>query len=193
MVRRIKTHHTADVIKGNRAPNDLDKQLVIDPTEVALISGGIVFEGRIVHINDDGYWSLGAGDTDLPWVLMNNSDDLDVTNDGGDPETEPDAWVAGTPEGEMKAVCVLNAAEFETTEFDSTLTYVPNDPLNAPISDSDPDNMLELAGVLTNASIAYGTDCVCGIVSEGRTPTSTRNANGRHSLKFIGYFLPVLP
>lgn len=191
MARRIKTHHTMDVIKGNRPPNDLDKALEFDPVEVALIEGGIIFEGRIVHINDQNRWSLGVGDTHLPWVLFNNSDDLDVVNDGGDPATEPDAWKASSPSGEMKAICVIGS-EFEVTEFDTSRTYLANDPLTAPPSTGVGSTMLTTSGVLTNASVTYGGDCVVGIVTEARTPTSAKNSNFRPSLKFMGYFLPKL-
>jgi len=192
MVRRIKTHHTADVIKGNRAPNDLDKQLEFDPVELSLITGGVIFEGRIVHINDQNRWALGVGDQHLPWVLMNNSDDLDVVNDGGDPTTEADAWKASTPSGEAKAVCVIGS-EFEVTEFDTSRTYLNNDPLTAPPSTGVGSTMLSTSGVLTNSNVAYGSDCIVGIVTEARTPTSPKNSNQRPSLKFMGYFLPKLP
>jgi len=199
MPRRIATQHTLEIIKGNRAPNMFDFQANADPTQLGLIQGGIFFSGRCVHLNDNGAWELGSGVAHLPFFLLNNSDDLDVMNDGGvvvdsgkgPVLTEPDAWSPGTPSGKMNAVCALGGFELASTEFDATKTYKPNDQLKAPLSDLTAAGLLNVGGKLTNDATAPNpTFGSVGVVTRGRTPTSAKNAHGRDELYFASCFLP---
>ena len=200
MPRRIATHHTLEIIKGNRAPNNFDFQALPDPTQLGLISGGIFFEGRCVHLNDSGNWELGSGIAHLAFFLLGSSDDLDVKNDGGTINqdvtygpvlTEADAWSAGTPSGKINAVCALGGFELATTEFDPVPAYLPNQQLKSALSDGNPANMLNLAGKLTNSAAgALGTYGSVGVVTRGRVQTSPKNAHGRDELYFAPCFLP---
>jgi hypothetical protein len=190
MPRRIATQHTLEIIKGNRAPNMFDFQAIADATQLGLIQGGIFFSGRCVHLNPSGSWELGVEKGQLPFFLLNNSDDLDVANDGGNPATEADAWSPGTPSGKMNAVCALGGFELASTEFIATDTYAPNDRLAAPITTGVPATMLTASGVLKKSTVNTFAEAVVGVVTRGRIPTSPKNAHGRDEIYFASVYLP---
>ncbi len=198
MPRRIPTHHTLDVVKGLRPPNDLDfvaPFAAADLTGTNAIQGGIAFAGRCVSLNANGEFIFGVGNYEMPMFLFSNSDDADVKNDGGDVTTEPDAWKGSTPAGGLKAVVAIMGAEFETTEFDASANYAVNDLLKtaksvAAAAGGDATN-LALAGVLVKSSDVVGDVHIVGQVSKKFTAASpNKNTHLRPVLRFWGLHWP---
>lgn len=199
MPRRMPTHHTLDVLKGLRPPNDVDFHAAMDPADVTganAIQGGIVFAGRCVSLNANGQFILGVGNSEMPMFLFNNSDDADVVNDGGDVTTEPDAWKGSSPTGKLKAIVAIMGAEFETTEFKSDVNYAINDLLTAAKSvaagaGGDATN-LALAGVLVKIPGAITASHVVGQVSTKFTvgDAANKNVHQRNVLRFWGLHWP---
>lgn len=167
-------HHIGNVSMGQLPPYQLAKALLPDATDLSRVSGNVMFAGRIVHRSSASKWKLGMDDQVVPFLLMANSDDLDVgANDGGDPTTDADAWQKVQPTGEMPAVAIMQGSEYSTTEFKTTRTYQPNELLKAPLTaGSNAATDLADAGVLTNLSVEAYTDPVVGVVSEPRNSST---------------------
>ncbi|MHC4176702.1 MAG: hypothetical protein ACYSWU_04305 [Planctomycetota bacterium] len=129
-----------------------------------------VYAGRCAHLNSAGEYEMGvdnsAGNIDMPIFLFQNSDDPDVSNDGGDAATEAGAWIPTAPTGTMMGLVAAGAYELFSTEFEpegTAGTYAPNDPITATPSNSDATT----GGRLTKLNVtAYG-DHVVGVVSRG--------------------------
>lgn len=185
-VPRQMTAHTLEAPKGWPSPHAVDFAAPIASSVLAAISGGVVYAGRVAHLNNSGEFELGVGDRHMAIFLFQNSDDPDVENPGGDPATVAGAWVAVAPTGKVNGFVAAGAYELGSTEFDSTRTYYPNDCLTAVTGTT-----LATAGVLTNASAVPYTNPVCGVVSRGRTPTSSSNSHGQAELYFWPVYLPV--
>lgn len=182
--------HFCDTILGVRAPHQVSVSRPIKAADLALVTGGVVHCGRIVTQDGAGNWQVGASDQKPPFVLLNNSDDLDVVNDGGDPTTDPRATVSVTPPKKLLAVLVNASSCFESTEFDTTKTYTEGQALAAPRVTDDGDTFLDECGVLTNDCTLY-TDDIVGFVLEGRGPSSAKNRmTYRPTLRWIGHFIP---
>ena len=183
-------HHSGNVTMGPLPPYQLAKALLPDSTDLARVSGGVMFAGRIVHRSSASKWKLGMDDQALPYLLMANSDDLDVgANDGGNPTTDADAWQKIQPTGEMPAVAITQGNEYSTTEFKTSLTYLPNQPLRAPLTAGvSAATDLADAGVLTNATVTVYDDAVVGLVSEPRnSSTAVDRMILRPRLFFLGF------
>jgi hypothetical protein len=185
-VPRQMTAHTLEAPKGWPSPNAVDFQAPVNATVLSTITGGVVFAGRCVHLNNSGEFELGVSGTQMPLFLFNNSDDPDVENPGGDPATVAGAWVATAPTGKLLALVAKGAYELATTEFVTNRTYNPNDLLYAPTGTT-----LATSGVLTNGSTAYPATSVVGVVSRGRTSSSAANSHGVAELFFWPVFLPA--
>jgi hypothetical protein len=71
----------------------------------------------------------------------------------------------------LVGIVMLAPYEVQTTEYDTTLTYAPNDPLRAVASNT----ALATGGLITNAGVTAGTNCICGIVSKGVTASNHHN------------------
>jgi hypothetical protein len=183
-------HHVGNVTMGPLPPYQLAKNLLPNATDLSRVSGNVLFAGRIVHRASDSTWKLGMDDQVLPYLLMANSDDLDVgANDGGDPTTDADAWQKIQPTGEMPAVAITQGNEYSTTEFKTARTYLPNEPLKAPLTAGvSAATDLADAGVLTNQSVEVYTNPVVGLVSEPRnTSTAVDRMILRPRLFFLGF------
>ena len=183
---RRMTAHTLEAPKGWPSPHAVDFYAPIASSVTAAISGGVVFAGRVVHLNSTDEFEMGVTDRSMAVFLFQNSDDPDVENDGGTLSTDYGAWSAVSPSGKIGGLVAKGAYELASTEFDSTRTYVPNDCLTAATGTT-----LATAGVLTNASATPYTNPVCGVVSRGRTPTSAANSHGVAELYFWPVYLPV--
>jgi hypothetical protein len=182
------TEHRLEAPKGWPNPHAVDYAAPMSAAVLAAITGGVVYAGRCVHVNNSGSYELGITGYQMPLFLFNNSDDPDVENPGGDPATRPGAWVAIAPTGNMMALVAAGAYELATTEFITSRTYNPNDSLYAPTGTT-----LATSGVLTNLTGTAGTypdETIVGVVSRGRTPTSARNSHGEHELFFWPVYLP---
>lgn len=187
-VPRQMTAHTLEAPKGWPSPHAVDFQAAFDATALGSISGGVVYAGRVVHLNNSGDFELGVTGTQMPLFLFNNSDDFDVENPGGDPATVAGAWVAIAPTGKMLALVAKGAYELASTEFLNTTTYNPNDLLYAPTGTT-----LATSGVLTKTggSGAYPGTSAVGVVSRGRTTSSANNSHGVAELYFWPVYLPA--
>jgi hypothetical protein len=182
--------HTLNPLKGWPSPTALDftgklhEDVTIDPLPA----------GRCVHVAEIDPVPYGPGtsggvpqfktgveDTQMGIFLFQGSDALDVANPGG---TD---WYAIAPKGIMSGLVATGAYELETTEYDSELTYLPNDVLRAVANDVD-DTPETGGGCLTNDATVY-TDAIVGVVSRGEYT----NAYGKSCLAFWPVYLPADP
>lgn len=172
---RKMTAHTLEAPKGWPSPHAVDFQAKLS----ANVTIDPVFAGRVVHLNADGEFEMGVSGTQMAMFLFQNSDDPDVKNDGGDPETEVDVWVAIAPTGKINALVAAGAYELASTEYLSAdeASLVPNAVLTAGTSNS----VSGTGGVLALATL--GTHNICGVVSRGVKTNS--------HLKKEVYFWPV--
>lgn len=163
MAPRQMFTHSLDVLKG-WVPGNMG---ALDHS--AVLSANVIitaYYGRVVHLNSDKEYEMGAISWQMPIFLMQNSDDPDTGNVDGD-----DIWTGGIPATSsgsvvMSGIVASGGYEVETTEYDTAQTYVPNEPLRAVASNSSQST----GGTLTNQSIgAVGnpTANVCGVVSTG--------------------------
>ena len=159
--------HTLDAIKGwfHMAALDYTSKLSSNVTVD-------VYAGRCVHLNSDGEFELGALGSDMPIFLLQNGSDNDVSNDGGT------RWYPIGPTGAITGLVGAGSYELETTEFDSALTYAPNEYLRCKSSSNSSTD----GGLLTNASTvaaeagAGNPTNIVGVVSRGvRKRQSDRN------------------
>ncbi len=181
--------HTLNPLKGWPSPTALDftgklhTDVTIDPLPA----------GRCVHVEEIEAVAYGPGtsggvalfkpgvtDTQMPIFLFQGSDAFDVSNPGG---TD---WYAIAPVGIMSGLVATGAYELETTEFDTSLTYLPNDVLKAIVSDVD-DTDETGGGCLSNDAIVY-VNAIVGVVSRG----TYTNAYGKESLAFWPVYLPAI-
>ena len=91
--------------------------------------------GRVVHINSSGEFELGGGaptvaTAPMTFLLFNSNDDFDVVGDLGNlVGAQPTTGSGGTGTGEyasvLTGVCTAQAAEVESTEFDTGDTFTP--------------------------------------------------------------------
>lgn len=160
--------HTLDAIKGWFHMAALDYTAKLS----ANVTVSIVYAGRCVHVNSAGEFEVGALGSQMPIFLLQNSDDNDVANSGGT------TWYPIGPTGVLTGLVGSGSYELETTEFDSALTYVPNDYLRCKSSANDSAN----GGLLTNASTVAAEagsgnpTNIVGVVSRGvRKRQSDRN------------------
>lgn len=138
-------------------------------------------DGRVVSLNANGEFVTGHSGAKMPMFLIRAADSPDVK------ETLPTEGVeffAVTPSGRLTALVATGAYELETTEFDTSQTYAPNDLLRGIENDTDPAT----GGLLTNQNsagtgpvTAGGADAICGVVSSGVV-------NGR--LRFWPVYIP---
>lgn len=182
------TAHTLEAIKGWPSPTAVDYAAKMKASVLSTITGGIVYAGRVVHVNNDGEYELGVTGTQMPLFLFNNSNDPDVENPGGDPATVAGAWVAIAPTGKMLALPAAGAYEMASTEFVGGVSYNANDLLYAPTGTT-----LATSGVLTKTggSGAYPATSPVGVVSRPRTTTSANNSHGVAELCFWPIYLPA--
>lgn len=202
MAFRTMTSYTAELLKGPlpMLGSVLDLHAPFNATQLANITGGVIPKGRIVSFNSSRQWRLGVGSTNATagpgYLLMNNSDDLDVVKDrGGNPSTDAGAWVPGMPSGRMQGISLLQGHLMQVGEFDATLNYAVNSPLNAPLctDDNDGDELLEEAGVLTNDGIKPYKQAIVGWVTEAWSAASpTTNAHRKNVLTFVSDYVPAL-
>lgn len=156
---RQMTANTLNAVKGWPNPSALDYSAKIDAGALAIVDP--ILAGSVVHLNASGRYELGVGTlTVMPLFLFNNSDDPDVTNDGGDPATDIGAFVPVNPGpggGNAMALVATGAYELVSTSFVDGV-YEPNDHLTSAIAGAD-------AGKLDVGTL--WTDTICGIVSQG--------------------------
>lgn len=149
--------------------------------------GYTVPRGRVVHlehVNGKEVFLPGVRATDVAIFLLNGSDDADVSNDG---TTASGRFVqqAISPSGKLSGVVATGGYEIDSTEFDSSRTYVAGDLLTAPTG-----ALLANAatgGVLTNNGVVQYVNPVVGVVSSGKHT----NHNGVPTVSFWSVWLPA--
>lgn len=173
---RQMTAHTLEPLKG-WGPTAVDYVAKFNATDLATI--GTVYAGRCVHVHTDGTYKYGVSGAKMPLFIFQNSDDPDVSNDGG--IEEADGWVGSSPTGTMLAFCAAGGWELITTEFVGTHSaYTIGDLLvSATGTGSD-------AGKVNRGGEQY-TDAVVGHVS--RLPA--KNAHGKNAVSFWPVYLPA--
>jgi len=171
--------HALNPLKGWPNPAALDFTGKLHPA----VTIDPLFAGRVVHVDSivGGVPLLRTGvkNVQMGLFLFQGSDAFDVANPGG---TD---WYSIAPTGVQSALVATGAYEFETTEFDTTLAYLPNQPLRAITNDTNP----ALGGLMTNAGFVFGTNAYCGLVSRG----VYTNAYGRLALAFWPVYAPTNP
>lgn len=171
-----------DVIRGFHPLYSLTKAV-----RIASSSESNALTGRVGKLNANGEWEHGPGSgAEVPMILL--------------PETSVsqtwmgDFFTSGLPQGVRHVLVGLAGYECQTTEFDETQTYAPNQLLSANTS-----------GKLTNnvggVAVAIHTHWVCGITSYanigeginfyvGQTGTEGQNVFRKNVLTFYTYFHP---
>lgn len=150
----------------------------------AKLSSAVTFDvprGRVVHVDSAGDFRPGVHKTGVAIFLLNGSAEADVSNPG---TTASGNFMhrAIAPTGKMSGLVATGGYEIASTEFDSSLTYVPGELLTATQSVSNATT----GGRLTNASVTQFTTPVCGVVSSGKA----KNHNGVYALSFWTAWLP---
>jgi hypothetical protein len=159
--------HELNVVKGWPSPYAVDKSATLAAGETGITAG------MVVSLNAAGSFVRGLSDANkaVPCFAFPNQQDYDVMSDVGN--------VTG---GHLMAIPALTGYEMETTEFVTGETYAPNQELTVENVDADDK------GKITPG--AYGTNLICGIVSDGDQPRT--NDHRKEVVRFWGYFLPVL-
>jgi hypothetical protein len=147
--------HTLDAVKGwfHMAALDFTSKISADETDSAY-----VYAGRVVHLDNDGEFRLGCTGSHMPIFLLQNGTDSDVANAGGG------VWYPISPEGNITGLVAKGAYELETTEFDSTQTYYPNDYLRCGTTGAA-NGRLTNEGVRTLVNAGSNPTAIVGVVS----------------------------
>lgn len=175
--------HALDVVKGLTlhkldfvAP--LASSVTLDP----------VYAGRVVHLNSDGAFELGAVDMQMPIFLIQSSNSPDVSNPGGT------HYTAGLPNLKMSGNVATGGFELSSTEFPTGVTFAPGDLLHAPTEAEIVGSDKSAAGKLHKAktwpggsgALVYPKDNICGIVSQALST----DMNGQSVVKFWSTYTP---
>ena len=131
-------------VKGWPSPYALDKHADV-------VDGQTIVKGKVMYINSAGEFALGLRCGAVGVIATRNSADADVRVSEGN-------MYRNMTGGVMAGIVTLGPYEVETTEYDTTQTYAPNQALTA-------DNLGAGKGDLTVGE-AY-TDTLCGVVSDG--------------------------
>lgn len=143
--------------------------------------------GRVVHVNADNEFEMGAHVTAPAIFLLNGELDFDVSNPG---TTAGGLFMhrAIAPTGTMSGLVALGGYEIDSTEVDASQDYAPGELLTA----GNSNTVLATGGVLTNVGTGAGSrvqqyvDPVVGIVSSGKHT----NHNSVTTLSFWSAWLP---
>lgn len=168
----------------------LDFQAAIDPAVTFNVP-----DGRCMYLYTAGRYPknctlrTGLTNTSMPLFLWHGNNSLDVNNPGTVTVNGRYMHTAIGPTGIVQALVGKGAYELESTEFDSSKVYAPNQLLTATAADTNSTT----GGRLTNAGTAASgtkvkqfTDTVCGVVSRG----VFTNQDGVQVLAFWPEWLP---
>ncbi|RIZ71268.1 MAG: hypothetical protein D0530_04900 [Methylococcales bacterium] len=158
--------HELNPIKGWPSPYALDKALNVKSGEPA------IYAGSVVSIDPTtGALRLGLIDNAMPLFAFQNSYDLDVVGDDGNLVGQ------GTSTPRINTLVAVGSYELESTQFVAG-SYAPNAQLTSPAPAA------ANAGLLTSG--AFGTNTICGIVSDGTLTNEFRKG----VIRFWPVFLP---
>lgn len=177
--------HTLNPLKGWPSPTALDFTGKVH----SAVTIYPLYGGRCVHVDSVAPAPYGPGTSggvplfktgvvgqQMGIFLFQGSADYDVANPGG---TD---WYAIAPIGINSGLVATGAYELESTEFDQTQIYLPNQPVRAISADTSAST----GGLLTNAGFTFGTNAYVGVVSRG----TYANAYGQASLAFWPVYAP---
>ncbi len=175
--------HVLNPLKGWPQNAALDFSAPISAAALAATETGVLYAGSCVHLDTNGEYALGCEKASalchMPIFLFPNSDDPDVSNDGGITGTvndDPDGWAA-VKRNNVLGLVATGGYELETTEYIGTPTI--GKALKALTSDK---------GKLAVGTV--GTDTVVGIVSRGVKNLGQLD-NRTQTLAFWPVCLPV--
>lgn len=143
-----------------------------------------IFQGSVVSLDANGEYVAGcpagsAVNCPVPFISLKNVFDPDVTTgyNSGDNWTKRSTFSAQG--GKITAIPATAGYEMETTEFDTTATYAPNDALVAGTGDN--------LGKVVKATSGLGSESILGFVS--LAPSTDEHGNKR--LAFFTAFVPA--
>ncbi len=167
---RQMTANTLNALKGWPQMNAVDYTAKFSST---IPAGDLpVLAGSVVSLNSSGEFILGVGNTRvMPMFLFNNSDDPDVTNDGGDASTTRGVFIPMSPTGQAMALVAIGAYELVSTAYVDA-AYSINQPLTANLSGGANPGKLRAGTMYTNM--------IVGLVSRGVVD----NGYGQNALAF---------
>lgn len=168
---------TLNAIKGWPRDMPLDFAAVLDPSIAETLP-----PGSAVHLNASGNYIPGVLAGAMTLFTFQGSQDYDVANYGGNPATDKGVWVGVTPTGVIMALVATGAYELVSTNYNTALSYAPNDHLTSPLATGGGINR----GTLTKGTL--GTDDICGVVSRGVVD----NGYGFDAIAFWPVFAPAL-
>jgi hypothetical protein len=173
--------HAVDIKKGWFDMASLDYSAKLgSAVEFTLPRGRVV---HVEHVNGMEVFLPGVRATDVAIFLLNGANDADVSNAG---TTASGKFVqqAISPSGKLSGVVATGGYEIDSTEFDSSRSYVAGDLLTAHLGTCYGER--NTAGVLTNNSVTQFVTPVVGVVSSGKHT----NHNGVSTLSFWSVWLP---
>jgi hypothetical protein len=193
--------HGLNLGKGWPSPSALDSTHKISPNVLYPLN-----PGQVCHQNAAGQLEPGVVAWQMPFFLFAGANSLDVMNTPGV------NWWPISPTGNVTCFPGIAPMEMWTTEFDTTQTYAPNQPLRAPVGNAA--NQAGISGTLTNQGVLTWADyvgnnailptAICALatmpasppVSTGQaaptTPVCT-NVNGVLVLSFYPVWFPGHP
>ncbi len=191
--------HTLNPLKGWPCPTALDFAGALH----SAVTIAPLPAGRCVHVDSVtavayGYgpgpttaggtpqFKTGVTGSQMGIFLFQGSQDFDVSNQ---PANGTD-WYAIAPAGIMSGLVATGAYELETTEFDQSQVYLPNQPLRAVAADTNATPQTG-GGCLTNQGTFLGNtlasnNAIVGVVSRG----VYTNAYGQTALAFWPVYVP---
>ena len=172
--------HAVDIKKGWFDMASLDYSAKLGTVGYTLPRGRVV---HVEHVSGKEVFLPGVRATDVAIFLLNGANDADVSNAG---TTASGKFVqqAISPSGKLSGVVATGGYEIDSTEFDSSRSYVAGDLLTAPTGASSGD--AATGGVLTNNGVTQFVTPVVGVVSSGKHT----NHNGVQTLSFWSVWLP---
>jgi hypothetical protein len=114
----LQSDHVAVVKHGAHPEYRVEIDAFVDASNDSYVN---IFQGKIVSLNSDGLYCLGANAGGVPSVSMKNIFDEDVTTGKGVANRLGTLSGIG---GKITAIPVTAGYEFETTEFDKTAVYL---------------------------------------------------------------------
>lgn len=173
--------------KGWPSPSALDFR--------AKISANVLYSmvaGQAAHLNSAGQLEPGVVNNNMGLFLFQGATDLDVANTVGTAGGITQ-WIPINPVGWVMCLVAKAPFELETSEFDTTQSYVFNQPLRAPSGNGA--GAYPGSGQLTNQSVVLysqtntpqtSSTAVCGLVSRG----TFKNSYGIPTLAFWPVWAP---
>lgn len=140
-------------------------------------------QGSVVSLNAEGQFVIGCSSTSgvncpVPFMSMKNIFDPDVTTGISNANMAEATYSAVG--GNITAIPNTCGYELETTEFDATATYYPNDGLKAATGDD--------IGKITKATVAPGNaEAYLGFVSKA----PSKDYFGNKRLAYFANFIPA--